>query len=369
MNAPMTVMTAPQTEQITLYYREGASDKVYQAALEPSGEGFVVNFAYGRRGATLNTGSKTSSAVDYDTAKLIFDKLVREKMAKGYTPGENGTPYTHTDKEQRTTGILPQLLNPIEDHEVARFLKDPNWCMQEKKDGKRVLLQRKGTAITGINRKGLVIGLPSPILEEAMEIPGDLVMDGECVGETFYAFDLVELEGESFRSRQYQDRLAALKCVLDSSEHPHLELILTVFDVGHKTLFFPTLEKGQAEGVVFKRLDAPYTPGRPARGGTQVKYKFYATLSAVIGKVNAQRSVGLELFGDRGWVQSGNVTVPANHPVPAVGAIVDVRYLYAFRESGCLYQPTYCGVRTDLDRHDCCTSQLKFKSSEEEDEG
>jgi len=54
--------------------------------------------------------------------------------------------------------------------------------------------------------------------------------------------------------------------------------------------------------------------------------------------------------------------------VPAVGAIVDVRYLYAFRESGCLYQPTYCGVRTDLDRHDCCTSQLKFKSSVEEDE-
>ena len=38
----------------TLYYREGSSDKVYQAAIEPAGSQFVVNFAYGRRGATLS---------------------------------------------------------------------------------------------------------------------------------------------------------------------------------------------------------------------------------------------------------------------------------------------------------------------------
>ena len=51
-------------DRVTLYYREGSSDKVYQAAIEPAGDGFVVNFAYGRRGATLTTGTKTSSPVD-----------------------------------------------------------------------------------------------------------------------------------------------------------------------------------------------------------------------------------------------------------------------------------------------------------------
>jgi hypothetical protein len=44
MNA---VLNTPQTERITLYYREGSSDKVYQATIEPRGEGFVVTFALG----------------------------------------------------------------------------------------------------------------------------------------------------------------------------------------------------------------------------------------------------------------------------------------------------------------------------------
>jgi hypothetical protein len=50
-------------------YREGASDKAYQAAIESAGDLFVVNFACGHRGAALATGTKTSSSVDYDTAK------------------------------------------------------------------------------------------------------------------------------------------------------------------------------------------------------------------------------------------------------------------------------------------------------------
>ena len=87
------------TERVALYYREGSSDKVYQAAIEPAGKQFVVHFAYGRRGATLTTGTKTSSPVDYAAAKKIYTKLVGEKKAKGYTEGANGTPYQHTDKQ------------------------------------------------------------------------------------------------------------------------------------------------------------------------------------------------------------------------------------------------------------------------------
>ena len=72
------------SERVTLYYREGSSDKVYQAAIEPAGHLFVVNFAYGRRGSTLATGTKTSSPVVYEAAKNIFDKLVGEKKAMGF---------------------------------------------------------------------------------------------------------------------------------------------------------------------------------------------------------------------------------------------------------------------------------------------
>jgi bifunctional non-homologous end joining protein LigD len=103
-------MNAVTPERITLYYREGASDKVYQAAIEPAGDRFVVNYAYGRRGSTLTTGTKTSAPVEYDTAQKVFAKLVSEKKSKGYTEGGDGTPYQHADKQP--SGILPQLLKP-----------------------------------------------------------------------------------------------------------------------------------------------------------------------------------------------------------------------------------------------------------------
>src|SRR3954470_23885148 len=100
MNATIT-----PTERITLYYREGSSDKVYQAAIEPRGELFVVNFAYGRRGNTLSTGTKTSTPVDFGAARKIYDKLVNEKKAKGYTGSRDGTPYQHTENASRIAGV------------------------------------------------------------------------------------------------------------------------------------------------------------------------------------------------------------------------------------------------------------------------
>jgi bifunctional non-homologous end joining protein LigD len=57
----------------TLYFRQGPSDKVYQAWIRPKDNGFMVHFAYGRRGSTLNTGSKTSAPVEYQIAKDIYE--------------------------------------------------------------------------------------------------------------------------------------------------------------------------------------------------------------------------------------------------------------------------------------------------------
>jgi len=76
-------MTTQQYPSIELYFQEGSSDKIYRAAVEPSGDGFVVNFAYGRRGATLTAGTKTQAPVPYDEAVSIYTKLVKSKTAKG----------------------------------------------------------------------------------------------------------------------------------------------------------------------------------------------------------------------------------------------------------------------------------------------
>jgi hypothetical protein len=193
-----------QNDRVTLYYRQGSSDKVYQAAIEPKENGFIVTFAYGRRGGTLNTGTKTSSPVDRSTAQ------------------------------------------------------------------KRNMLDR--------------------------------------------------------------------------------------------------LRKNGKEGAVFKNSTAPYTPGRPASGGSQLKLKFTATASCIVAERNGRkRRVALELIESSGRIGVGNVTIPPNHAIPGKGNVVEVRYLYA-HPGGSLYQPVYLGLRDDIAISDCIIGQLKFKTGEQESE-
>jgi bifunctional non-homologous end joining protein LigD len=358
MNAVMAAQ-----ERVTLYYREGSSDKVYQAAIEPAGEWFVVNFAYGRRGSTLTTGTKTSSPVDYDTAKKIFTKLVNGKKAKGYTEGESGTPYQHTDK--LSSGILPQLLNPIEEADVERLLHDDDYCSQEKFDGRHILIRKQDGQIKGINKKGLLVGLPETVSNGIHQMPGNFISDGESIGDDYHAFDLLELNGEDLRPLPYRARLTSLMNLLASAPHRHVRQVETAFATRQKVELWQRLRRENREGIVFKRLDAPYTPGKPNSGGPQLKFKFCATLSAVVAKVNTQRSVEVRLFNGKGWIPCGNVTIPANHDIPQAGAVVEIRYLYAHRERNALYQPVYLGSRDDVEPAECLVSQLKYKAGKE----
>ena len=68
-------------------------------------------------------------------------------------------------------------------------------------------------------------------------------------------------------------------------------------------------------------------------------------------------------------IPCGTVTIPPNFNVPAVGEVVECRYLHAYRESNALYQPVYLGPRKDVEHHECVLSQLKYKSNGEEEPG
>lgn len=360
----MQLLAEPKLENVTLYYREGGSDKVYQCAIEQAGERFVVNFAYGRRGSTLNTGTKTNVPVDYEDAKRIFDKLVKEKQAKGYTQGEDGTPYQHTEKQ--LSGILPQLLNSIEENQVLNLMEDEDWVGQEKFDGRRLIVRKEGPAINGINKKGCLVGLQEPLFQVIRQLDGDVVLDGESIGDNYYAFDLLVLDGIDIRSWPYRERLAALMNLLFGIQQTVIKFVETAFTSTQKIGMLDKLRKSRKEGIVFKQLHSPYTTGRPNSGGSQLKHKFVATLSALVAKVNSQRSVVISLFGKNGWQACGNVTIPANHKIPQAGQVVEVRYLYAFKESGVLFQPVYLGLRDDVDQMECLASQLKFKAEDSE---
>ena len=317
----------------------------------------MVNFAYGKRGATLTTGTKTSFPVSEDVARKIFDKLIAEKKAKGYTEGQDVAAYSQSTGEH--SGIFPQLLNEMDEAQLQRCLADDAWCAQQKHDGRRIMVRKQDNKVEAINRKGLIVGAPQPVLDVVAQIPGNFILDGEMVGDTYWAFDIVA------PTMCYEDRVAWVHDHLQNSTV--VRPVYTAYTSQSKLELYADLTAANAEGVVFKRLDSLYRPGRPNSGGDMLKFKFYATLSAIVSRINTKRSVGLDLWdGIMGRMSAGNVTIPPNHDMPKTNAIVEVRYLYA-TSGGILYQPVYLSERTDLTVHACVRSQLKYKGQEDDE--
>ena len=357
--------TIPTIQSASLYFREGNSNKEYNAAIEPEGEGYVVTISYGRRGNMLTTGTKTPYPTSLQEATKVFDRLIASKLAKGYQYSSASVgatkPYRQTKCVGKDSGIRCQLLNSIEESEVPRLLTNSTHCLQEKHDGRRLMVRKQGDTITGINRRGLVVAIPDAIREAVEQIPFDVLIDGEAVGNTLQAFDLLEVKGTCLRKRRYIDRFTSLMMIIPPG-HDALRWVSTSVDPDDKLEIYEELRSTNREGVVFKDMDAAYSPGRPNSGGPQLKFKFVESASFIVTGINHKRSVTLGLYDGDKLVPAGNVTIPPNHAIPQVGNVVDARYLYAYRESGSIYQPVYLGRRDDIQAAECVVAQLKYKS-------
>lgn len=352
--------------QISLFLKDGNSDKEYHAELQASGAGYVVNFRYGRRGSALKCDTKTPTPLAHADALRIYEKLVAEKIKKGYSPGAAGVPYQDTTLEARASGVLPQLLNAIDDTELNRFLQDDNFVVQEKYDGMRVLIRVDGGAVEAYNRRGLRIALPAPVALEALRVMHSALIDGELVGTRYYAFDLLESNGRCMRPRSYRERRVSLSGIV-STCHPDVIVAATTYaSQREKHAALEDIRARGREGIVFKHDGAPYITGRPNSGGSQLKYKLVASATCRVANASTdRRSVSLELSDEAGtWRSVGKVTIPSNHAVPAAGVLVEIRYLYAFKD-GALFQPVYCGPRDDAENDAATLSQLKYKPDDE----
>lgn len=371
-------------QRADLFYREGTSDKVYHATLEKFAENvYCVNFAYGRRGGALATGSKTANPVDQVTATTLFTELVNAKLAKGYRP-MNGTAPAATSinanagiglvvTESTDTGMRPQLLCPILEADANDYIARSGWAMQEKYDGTRKMLKiiSKDEVVVA-NKLGKTTGTGDEILKAAKKVGRNAtcILDGEQVGETFHAFDILELNGQDLRDRSYAERFAALKGLL-RLRFKHLRVALTA--VGeNKATFFQMLKRTGKEGCVFKDLAATYVPGRPNSGGAQVKCKFWFSASCfVLAHTEDAHSIRVGLTNGGSTIRDmGAVTIGQNTELPAVGAIVEIKYLYVVGLNGSFYQPSLLAVRDDVTREECTVSaqHIKYKGQAPEDQ-
>lgn len=341
-------------ESIELAFKEGSSDKVYKAELKEEDGGFVVNFAYGRRGNALATGSKTTAPVEYEVAKKAYDKLVKSKTAKGYKPEGDQADLGIQVVDKSDTGIRPQLLNEIAEADVDKYLTDDRYCMQEKNDGRRKMLSYTGSTVIGANKKGFETPVTKQMQQDCQKIKGAAILDGEDMGDKLLVFDML-----SYPNMAYKDRVAILEDILPTTQS--LELVMTAWTTKEKVEMYNHLKRTKAEGVVFKLVDAPYTAGRPASGGSQFKCKFYESASCIVSGHHAtKRSISLDVYDDNDLIDVGNVTVYPNQKMPDIGAIVEVKYLYYY-PGGSLYQPVLLSIRDDVDMRECLVDKLKTK--------
>ncbi|EMN67701.1 WGR domain-containing protein [Leptospira interrogans] len=358
---PLPSENSTELNKISLYYQGDGSDKVYHVNIDPEGDGYVVHFAFGRRGSSLQTGTKTSKPVSYEAAQKIMRQLVNSKMAKGYTEIESGAPYLHSTKEERVSGVHCQLLNPIDEEELSTYVEDDQYGAQEKLDGNRMMIRKIGDNVEGINRKGLIIAISQILHDHSLSFSEDFILDGEVIGDVFFPFDIFSKDGKDIQHLPYQERYAILESILkDQDEIFHI--VKLVKSTKGKKVLLEELREKQKEGIVFKDLNAPYKAGRPSSKGSQIKFKFYETATVSVETVNLKRSVSMRLYNGNEWVSVGNVTIPVNFAIPKENDIIEVRYLYAYK-GGSLYQPTYLGVRTDADGNDCDLKQLKYKNT------
>jgi bifunctional non-homologous end joining protein LigD len=359
-------MNKTALESASLYYKAGSSDKIYNATIEKQDDGYVVNFSYGRRGSALRAGSKTSSPVNLSEAKIIFDKLIKEKTSKGYQyVADSSISMIHVAENPAETPVSSKcvLLNPIPEEEVQNYIDNEDWVAQQKLDGIRFMLSKEGENLVGYNRKGLRANIPTEIWNNT-KINKNFFIDGELVGENFYVFDILEYENENIREAPFVLRIQTLKSLISEINCPNILYTEVYHTKIEKKKAYEEFLKNNQEGIVFKKKTASYYVGRPASGGNYLKHKFYSTCSCVVKEINSKRSVALGLYDKRKFVDAGNVTIPINFQIPNVGDIVEIRYLYARKQSGSLYQPVYLGKRNDIDSKECVQSQLKYKADD-----
>ncbi|MBU2667040.1 non-homologous end-joining DNA ligase [Actinoplanes bogorensis] len=174
----------------------------------------------------------------------------------------------------------------------------PGWAFEFKYDGVRALTTVRGNGVEAFSRNLNAITGSYPELRELPRLLNrrDAVLDGEIVAleaerpsfallqqrmhvsapsatlvkavpVLYYVFDLLALDGEDLTSRPYATRRAMLSELGLVGEHVRVPAQFPHAD-GHTVL--RAAELAGLEGVVAKRLDSPYRPGKRSADWTKI---------------------------------------------------------------------------------------------------
>ncbi len=205
----------------------------------------------------------------------------RTALKVGKPAKKKATTATNAKKVTETPDfVAPQLCTSVE-----RPPAGEGWCHEIKFDGYRVQLRVEDGKATLKTRKGLDwTDKFAAIAKEAGALP-DVMIDGEIValdhngapnfsslqaalsdGETeeliFFAFDLLFADGLDYRRLPLGERKAHLKELLEARKRKLSQIRYVEHFVSGGDAVLQSACKLELEGVVSKKLDAPYRSGR-----------------------------------------------------------------------------------------------------------
>lgn len=204
-------------------------------------------------------------------------------------------------RAKKSRAAMPAFIEPQLCTLVARATSAPGWAHEVKFDGYRMQL-RVENHVTKLNtRKGVDWTVRfEPIATAASALP-DCLLDGEVVALdaqglpdfsvlqaaladnatdelVYFAFDLLFIVGEDLRALPLRERKERLKALLETTRTERVRYVAHFETPGEAMLQSACLM--HLEGIVSKRLDAPYTSGR---SGHWTKAKCRAGQEVVIG--------------------------------------------------------------------------------------
>lgn len=230
-------------------------------------------------------------------------KAEREALAKeaqetrSFAPAK---PASKTAAAKAKPAAMPRFVEPQLCKSVDRPPQGEGWAHEIKFDGYRLQLRVEDGRAVLRTRKGLDwTERFAGVAEAAADLP-DAIVDGEAVvldeagqpdfaalqaalaeggeGEIiFFAFDLLFAGGEDLRTLPLRERKARLKALLGEDE-PRLRYVDHFETAGDAVLLSAC--RLELEGIISKRLDAPYRSGRSE---TWTKAKCRAGHEVVIG--------------------------------------------------------------------------------------
>lgn len=263
--------------------------------------------------------------------------------------------------------MLAQTVDPAD---LPNLIKDDAWVIEQKLDGKRLIVEVEAQEARAYNRHGEPASLPLPVAA-AFDHPGfseRWVFDGELVGDTYYVFDVLAMpnRGEATWARAtFGTRRMLLESLFGKFTPPTVVLVPQATTTQEKADLLGALEEHNKEGAIFKRLHAPHQPGK--RSYDFLKHKFTQTADVVVTETRAggkPQAVRTALYHDGMQVDAGGCKIPEEMiDRLSVGDVIECRYLYGTSDHK-LYQPAWVGLRDDKRPEECTTDQLKHTSRE-----